>query len=118
MISSIVESFKRNKIGIILIIITSLLTSFGQLFWKLGQTGDKGLLYILIGFAFYGIGTILMVLAFRYGSFSVLHPLLACGYVFGLVWAKFFLNEDISVIQGAGIFLIMVAVVLIGGGDE
>lgn len=118
MVSSIVKSFKQNRIGIILIIITSLLTSFGQLFWKLGQTDDRGLLFILIGFAFYGVGTILMVLAFRYGSFSVLHPLLACGYIFGLTWAKIFLNENISVIQGVGIFLIMIAVVMIGGGDE
>lgn len=118
MVSSIVKSFKQNKLGIILIIITSLLTSFGQLFWKLGQTNDRRILFILIGFAFYGVGTILMVLAFRHGSFSVIHPLLACGYVFGLIWAKFFLNENISAIQGGGIFLIMIAVVMIGGGDE
>ena len=112
------QSFKRNKIGIILIIITSILTSFGQIFWKLGQLNDKGLFYILLGFGFYGIGTVLMVLAFRYGSFSVLHPLLACGYIFGLIWAKLFLNENITVIQSIGIFLIMIAVVIIGGGDE
>lgn len=112
------QSFKRNKIGIILILITSILTSFGQMFWKLGQAGDAGLFYILIGFGFYGLGTILMVLAFRYGSFSVLHPLLACGYIFGLVWAKLFLDENISLIQGVGILLIMIGVVIIGGGDE
>lgn len=114
----VLQSYKRNKVGIILIIITSILTSVGQIFWKLGQAETFQLLYILIGCGLYGVGTILMVLAFRYGSFSVLHPLLACGYIFGLIWAKLFLNENISFIQGIGIFFIMIAVVIIGGGDE
>jgi drug/metabolite transporter (DMT)-like permease len=115
---AIIESLKNNKTGIILILITSLMTSIGQLFWKLGQTGDNNWLYIIVGFGFYGIGTILMILAFRYGSFSVLHPLLAFGYIFGLIWAKVFLNEVISISQGLGIGVIIIAVILIGGGDE
>lgn len=114
----LIKSLRQNKIGIILILITSVMTSLGQVFWKLGPESNKALIYILIGFMFYGVGTILMILAFRYGSFSVLHPLLACGYIFGLIWAKLFLNESISFIQGLGILLIIIAVLFIGGGDE
>lgn len=114
----IIDSFKQNKIGITLIIITSLMTSLGQLFWKLSQGDKKAIVYMLIGFGFYGIGTMLMILAFRYGSFSVLHPFLACGYIFALVWSQLFLNESINVTQVVGIILIMIAVVFIGGGDE
>lgn len=114
----LIRSLRNNGVGIILILITSLMTSIGQLFWKLGQISESNWLYIFIGFGFYGIGTILMILAFRYGSFSVLHPLLACGYLFGLIWAKVFLNESISIGQSTGVGIIIVAVVLIGGGDE
>lgn len=113
-----IHSFNQNKIGILLIIITSVLTSIGQLFWKLGQDGGMGLFGILVGFVFYGIGTILMILAFRYGSFSVLHPFLACGYIFALIWSKLFLQEVITPSQIFGVLLIIVAVVLIGGSDE
>lgn len=113
-----IYSFKQNKVGIILIIITSLMTSLGQLFWKLGQGDTKSIFYILLGFGFYGAGTILMILAFRYGSFSVLHPFLACGYIFALVWSQLFLNESISMTQVIGIVLIIIAVAFIGGGDE
>lgn len=115
---SFINSFKQNKIGIMLIIITSVLTSIGQLFWKLGQDGGMGFTGILIGFVFYGVGTILMIVAFRYGSFSVLHPFLACGYIFALIWSKLFLHEVITGSQIIGILLIIAAVVLIGGGDE
>lgn len=113
-----IHSFKQNKVGIILIIITSLMTSLGQLFWKLAQEDNKIIFYMLLGFGFYGVGTILMILAFRYGSFSVLHPFLACGYVFALVWSQIFLNESITMNQIIGIILIIGAVVFIGGGDE
>ncbi|MBS5316734.1 MAG: EamA family transporter [Clostridiales bacterium] len=112
------NSFKKNKIGIILIIITALMTSLGQVCWKLGQGETTQLIYILIGFVFYGVGTILMILAFKYGSFSVLHPLLACGYIFALIWSKIFLNERITGTQILGIIFIIVAVGFIGGGDE
>ncbi|MEG2295220.1 MAG: DMT family transporter [Oscillospiraceae bacterium] len=115
---SFINSFKQNKIGIMLIIITSILTSVGQLFWKLGQDTNMALLCILIGFVFYGVGTILMIIAFRYGSFSVLHPFLACAYIFALIWSKLFLNETISGAQIIGMLFIITAVVLIGGSDE
>ena len=113
-----IKSLQVNKVGIILIIITSVMTSLGQLFWKLGANPKEKIMCIGIGFMFYGVGTILMILAFRHGSFSVLHPMLACGYVFGLAWAKLFLGETITLIQGVGISLIIIAVILIGGGDE
>lgn len=113
-----INSFKQNRVGILLIIITSLMTSLGQLFWKMGQGGVRNLLYLLIGFGFYGVGTLLMILAFRYGSFSILHPFLACGYIFALVWSQLFLKEPISLMQIIGIILIILAVVFIGGSDE
>lgn len=115
---SFISSFRQNKIGIILIIITALMTSLGQVFWKLGQGEKNQIIFLLIGFTFYGVGTVLMILAFKHGSFSVLHPLLACGYIFALVWSKVFLNESIKTVQILGIILITAAVGFIGGGDE
>lgn len=100
--------------GIILIIISALLTSFGQLFWKLGT--DNGLVSLLLGFILYGIGALTMIVALRFGELSILHPLMCIGYVFALVNGYIFLGETVTMIQLLGILIIIVGVWFIAGG--
>lgn len=108
-------SLQKNRIGIILIIIASISTAFGQMFWKL-STGLVNLEFI-IGFFLYFLGAIIMIIAFRFGSLSVLHPLLSIGYIFALLISIFFLNEILQIHHFIGTLLIVVGAVLIGGGD-
>lgn len=109
------ESFRKNYKGIILILLSSVLVSLGQLFWKLSGGTEPGWLYA--GFVFYGIGAVCMLVAFRFGSFSVLHPMLCTSYVLSLLLGSFVLYENIGWLKIGGIFFIMAGVVLIGGGD-
>lgn len=99
-----------------LIFIAALITSVGQMFWKLSEAKDVKL--IIIGFTCYAIGAVLMVVAFRYGSLSVLHPLMSISYVFAMVLGKTQLKEDITLRQYMAVAIIMIGVTLIGGGDE
>lgn len=109
------QSIKKNIKGILLIIIAAMFTSVGQLFWKLSHGIDVKLM--LIGFVCYGLGAVLMILAFRFGSLSVLHPLMSVGYVFALVLGQTQLHEMVSLAKYVAVAIIMVGVTLIGGGD-
>lgn len=113
---NIVSSFKQNYKGIVLISLASLCTSFGQMFWKLSQ-GEFSI-HLIVGFALYGIGAVLMIAAFRFGSFSVLHPMLCLSYIFVIIIGVFIIGETINAITVFGIILIMIGVFFIGGGDD
>lgn len=109
-------SIQKNKKGIILILFASLFTTIGQYFWKI--SGMNSMLYIIIGFLFYGIGAVGMIVAFKYGSFSVIHPLMSMSYVFTVLVGYYFLNEIINFEKIVGLIIIMLGIVFIGVGDE
>ncbi|MDP4118453.1 MAG: EamA family transporter [Bacillota bacterium] len=120
------ESLQRNKKGILLMMLASICVCVGQLLWKLytnvqpsacGMFGEATLL-LVTGFAIYATGAIIMIAAYKYGSLSVLQPMLSLNYVISLLLAYFVLNETISSLKIAGILLIILGVVLIGGGDK
>lgn len=100
----------------ILMLIASCSTSTGQLFWKLSESKD--IKFLVIGFILYGIGALLMIAAFRFGSFSVLHPMLCLSYIFAIFLGRAFLKEIVNLGQIAGVIFIILGVVFIGGGDS
>lgn len=111
-----IESFRRNKKGILLMIVSSICVCVGQLLWKL--SAEYGLLVMLFGFLFYGIGAIVMVMAYKYGKLSVLQPVLSLNYVISIILAAIILKETITVIKTVGVLIIICGVILIAGGDE
>lgn len=113
--SSFANSIKKNYKGIIIILIASLFTAVGQLLWKLSN--GSNLYFLFLGFFCYGIGAVLMIIAFRYGSLSVIHPMLSFGYIFAIILGSTVLHEAVTVRRLLAIFLIMLGVTLIGGGD-
>lgn len=109
------KSIKENGKGILLMLISSICVCTGQLFWKLSS---KELLFLLLGFALYGIGAIVMLIAYKFGSLSVLQPMLSFNYIFTVILAHFVLHEEIDILTYIGISIIFIGVVLIGGGDN
>jgi undecaprenyl phosphate-alpha-L-ara4N flippase subunit ArnE len=110
------ESFMKNKKGIILMLFAAIFACVGQLFWKLSV--DNGLLWMLVGFAFYGIGALLMLIAYRFGSVSVLQPMLSLNYALSIILGILVLQEKVSILKVIGIIIISTGVILIAGGDE
>lgn len=110
------ESFQKNKKGILLMICSSICVCIGQLLWKLSN--QYGLFYLIAGFAFYGIGAIIMLIAYRYGSLSVLQPVLSLNYILSSLLGSFILNEPITANKLLGILIITIGVILISGGDS
>ena len=110
------SSFAKNRKGILLMILSSVCVCIGQLFWKLSAT--EGLSFMIVGFVFYALGALIMLVAYKYGSLSVLQPMLSLNYIFTIFLAAFVLGAVITPTKLAGILVITVSVVLIGGGDR
>ena len=114
--NQIIYSLNKNKKGIYIIFISAFFTAVGQYFWKL--SGARDIHFILFGFVCYGIGAIGMVLAFRYGSFSVIHPMISTNYIFAFIIAYYLLGEQINIEKILGLVFIMTGVLFLGVGDE
>ena len=110
------ESFRKNRKGIVLMLFSSMCVCLGQLLWKLSTEGN--LFFMFAGFVLYGLGALIMIIAYRYGKLSVLQPMLSMNYVLSICLGTIILNENISVLKVLGIIVIICGVILIGGGDE
>lgn len=111
-----ITSFKKNQKGIYFICISSVLACIGQLLWKLSSDGN--LWYLIIGFGFYGLGALVMLIAYKFGSLSVIQPFLSLNYILSIIFGYFFLEEAITINKIIGILIIMIGVTLIAGGDN
>lgn len=110
------EAIKKNKKGILLMILSSVCVCIGQLLWKLSTEGNVFLL--LAGFGFYGVGALIMIIAYRFGKLSVLQPMLSLNYVLSIVLAALVLKEEVTLLKCIGVLVIIAGVMLIVGGDE
>ena len=110
------ESFQKNKKGILMMIVSSICACVGQLLWKLSAV--EGIMMMLAGFVLYGIGALVMIAAYRFGKLSVLQPILSLNYVLSIVLAALVLKEEVTIIKCIGVLVLIAGVVLIAGGDE
>ncbi|UOQ50277.1 EamA family transporter [Gracilibacillus caseinilyticus] len=110
------ESYHHNKYGILLMVVAALLTAFGQLQWKISDADIN--LWLIGGFVCYFLGAVFMILAYRFGSLSVLHPFLSTGYIFAVVFGSVFLDEILEGKNLLGVVCIIAGAILIGGGDD
>lgn len=70
------------------------------------------------GLACYGISTILLVLALRYGELSVLYPIIALTYVWVSVLSVGLLGESVNIYKAAGLVFIVLGVTVLGRKDR
>lgn len=110
------ESIKKNKKGILLMLLSSIFVCVGQLLWKLSV--EHGIYIMLLGFCFYGVGALIMIVAYKYGKLSVLQPMLSLNYVLSIILAAVILKEDITMLKCIGVLVIIIGVIMIAGGDE
>jgi len=110
--------------AITLVIICTILTSIGQILFKY-STGRLGSFMEIItnvpliaGFIFYGLASILLIMALRSGHLSVLYPFVALSFIWVTVLSIFLFNERVLMHNWLGIAAIMIGVSLIGFGSS
>ena len=111
-----INSLKRNYVGIIFMILSASSLAVGQLLWKI-SAGTDGIL-LMGGFIIYGLGAVLMIIAYKHGSLSVLHPMMSISYILAFLLGFRFLGEELTAGKLLGLIIIILGCILIGGGDD
>jgi drug/metabolite transporter (DMT)-like permease len=111
--------------SMLLVFGASVVGSFGMVFLKKGSTNVKAtnLLSfvnpgVILGVALFLGSSVFYALGIKNGQLSVLYPMVSLGYVWGLVWARIFFNEQLTRQKFYGLGLILLGVILVGMGSS
>jgi len=106
-------------------LITTVLTSFAQVFYKKASSKlslDLIALItnydLIIGIFLYLVAAVLMITAFKGGEVSILYPIVATSYIWVSLLSIYFFNETINVYKWLGVIAIFFGVALTGLGSN
>jgi multidrug transporter EmrE-like cation transporter len=109
---------------ILIVIFCTLFTSSGQIFWKFASSNLDTFssiitnIPLILGFVFYGIGAVLLIIALKYADLSLIYPFIALSFVWVNIASIVLFRENISMVNWAGIISITLGVSLIGYGGS
>ncbi|NQV91403.1 EamA family transporter [Candidatus Woesearchaeota archaeon] len=119
------ENKKNLKLGIMLVILCTLFTATGQLFFKYASYNFSfnflSLIQnynLILGFIFYGLGAVILMVALKYGDLSLLYPFGSLNFVWVMFLSAFLLGEKINSFKINAVFLVILGVVFIGGSEK
>lgn len=105
---------------VLLVLFCAILGAFGQVFFKLASGSFSlsvdGILKnwrFMVGAFLYASSAILFVYSLKQGNLSILYPLIATSYIWVALLSFFFLKEAVSLLNVAGIGMIIAGIVLI-----
>jgi multidrug transporter EmrE-like cation transporter len=110
--------------SIFLVLLASLIGSFGAVFLKMGAEKLKfGLRYALNWKLLTGIGLFLgssipFIIGVKHGELSVLYPMVSAGYICTMFWSKLFFNEPITKLKIGALGMILIGIVCISVGGR
>ena len=113
---------RTQKRAMTLMVLCTIFTSLGQILWKMGvnridfsQIMTYFNIPFILGFVSYGLGAVLMIIAFRRGELSVLYPIVATSYVWVSVLSPRLFPEDfMNAWKWAGVIVILISVSILG----
>jgi multidrug transporter EmrE-like cation transporter len=103
----------------VLVLIASLIGSFGAVFLKMGADRLKqGYRHVIsrpaaIGVALFLASSVFFVLGIRHGELSVLYPMVSLGYVWTMLWSRLFFKEPITRPKYVALGMILCGITLI-----
>lgn len=74
-------------------------------------------LALLGGLSFYGVSTVLLVLALKDAELSLLYPIIALTYVWVTLLSLFIFHDRVNPVKLIGIAIIVAGVAVLGGGS-
>lgn len=121
-----------NKLikAILLVVICTALTSFGQIFLKYAANNLKleslttlivsaiTTWQLYIGVLIYFLAAALLIIAFKFADLSVAYPIIATSYIWVALLSRYFFNEILTSKNWLGILFILVGVSLTGFGGR
>jgi multidrug transporter EmrE-like cation transporter len=120
---------KRNpKLSVALVFICTLLGATAQILMKSGTQGQSidglvGLItaiftngQLFLGYALYGLSTVVLVVALKYGELSILYPVIALTYVWVTALSVVIYGEHLNFYKMLGLVTVVAGVAVIGFG--
>jgi drug/metabolite transporter (DMT)-like permease len=116
--------------SILLVVLCTLIGAAAQVFFKLGAGALSGgspaeiVLHVftspalLMGFACYGVNTLLLVLALRKGDLSLTYPVISLTYVWVALLSMLVFHETMNAVKVIGLLIVVVGVAVIGRGGR
>ena len=114
-INRVIQSIAKNRVGILVMLFNSVLIATSQLLFR--NAVYHGIEYAVIGIIIQLLGTCVMMFAYKFGSFSVLSPVMSISMVLAVAGGKVFFNENVTFLQISGLAFVVVGVGLISAGD-
>lgn len=102
---------------ILMLLVSTILSSIGQLSFKLGLSQSLLIYlggYLLIGIVGYGLSTILYLYALGRSHLSWGYSFVGLSYVFTTILAYLVLGENIEELRIVGVIMILIGTVIIG----
>jgi drug/metabolite transporter (DMT)-like permease len=116
---------KNIKLGIGIMVLCTLFTALGQLFFKYSSESFQLNLISLItnhnlilGFFFYGLGAILLIVALKFGDLSVIYPFVSLTFIWVMIISTTVFGETIGSFKINAVILIILGIILISGGEK
>ena len=109
-----------------LVFLCTVLGAAAQILMKAGTqaTAHDGAIAILAaifstpklfaGYALYGLSTVLLVVALKYGELSILYPVIALTYVWVTVLSVVIYHERVNPLKALGLVTVVAGVALLG----
>ena len=121
--------------AIALVVFVTLITTSAQLLYKYGVSGSSigellkgGVVstaltlfmnpWVILGLMLYGVGAVLLVIAFKGGEATVLFPIIATSYLWVVLASYYLYDTSIGWVKLLGVLVLMSGVVLIGTGGS
>jgi drug/metabolite transporter (DMT)-like permease len=113
----------KTWLGIVLVLLTTIFVSTGQLLWKLGTRQISLDLVSLItnlpligGFVLFGLGALTLILALKQGELSIIYPFVSLSFIWVTLLSIIFLGENIKLLQWLGLAIVVLGVIFVAKG--
>jgi undecaprenyl phosphate-alpha-L-ara4N flippase subunit ArnE len=115
----------KNRWAILLVLISTLITSSGQIFLKAGASRLNWNVAeqltnfpLFTGWILYIIGAIMLIIALKYGDLSLLYPIYSLNFVWVSIMSPyFFATDSMNTIKWVGVMIVILGVSCVGVGS-
>jgi multidrug transporter EmrE-like cation transporter len=107
--------------SMLLVLVASVVGSFGAVFLKMGAEKLKlGLRHVIsfqaaAGVALFLTSSVFFVLGIKHGELSVLYPMASLGYIWTVLWSRLFFKEPFTKQKFLALGMILTGICLIAG---
>lgn len=111
--------------GILLMLVSATLATLGQMFWKFGADALPNGIFtwacagnVALGLLLYASGSVTMMIAFRSGEVSILHPVMSFSYVLSQIIGAVVFHDPLTWGRSVGVVLIAIGIVILMQGGR